>query len=243
MKNTQRNYFLMAVAAIALMVAGCATGPGVEIMTDPNAPVTQAPPVYAVGSSWTFDHTVNGETQRHTTTITEKQEIAGRQVDVHALSPPNRDPGDACDGANGNVHDAVTHNWMGCLKDGEVLGSLSPHSGQYEWPLEVGKTWRSHRTWKDNVVHPQYSGPGWEKWAVVAWEEVTVPAGTFMAYKVVRTGTSWETTSEDVNITWYAPEFGGDIKGMWARGSKDGYGKAEHMWELVSRDPKYPSES
>lgn len=237
-----RGGFILTVVA-AFTAAGCVTERAVEIVMDPDAPVTEAPPVYAVGSSWTYDNTLNGDTQRHTNTIVEKREIDGRVVDVHTKSPPQRDPGAPCDGAHGDMFDAVTHNWVGCHKDGKLLASLSPHSGQYEWPLEVGKSWRSQRTWTDNVLHPDWSGPGWEIWTVVAWEEVTVPAGTFMAYKIVRTGTSWETTSEDVNIVWYAPEFGGSVKGISARGSKDGYGQAEHSWEMISRDPKYPTDS
>ena len=209
MMGTRRNYFLMAVAVIALAAAGCApldTGPQYEVIMDPDAPVTEAPPVYGVGSSWTFDHTVNGETQRRTSTLVEKREIDGREVDVHAVSPPARNPGYPCDGSNGDMFDAVTHSLMGCLKDGETLASLSPHDGQYEWPLEVGKRWRAKYVWRDNVIHPEWSGPSWEEWTIVAWEEVTVPAGTFMAYKVVRTKTSWETASDDVGINWYAPE-------------------------------------
>ena len=243
MLNKGTSWFFALTVAAALMAAGCATDPAVEVMMDPDAPVTEAPPVYAVGSNWTYDHTVNGETQRHTNTIVEKRDIDGRMVDVQQKSPPNRDPGTPCDGAGGDMFDAVTHNWIGCHNDGEILASTTPNNGNYEWPLEVGKSWRSNYTWTDNVLHPDWSGPSWERWTVVAWEEVTVPAGTFMAYKVVRTGTSWETTSEDVNIIWYAPEFGGGIKGIFARGSKDGYGKAEHMWEMVSNDPKYPPES
>ena len=243
MQNKRISLLFALTVTAALAFTGCATGPTVEIMMDPDAPVTEAPPVYAVGSSFTFDHTVNGETQRHTTIIVEKQELDGRQVDVHALSPPNRDPGTPCDGANGNMHDAVTHNWMGCLKDGEILASTTPHNGYYEWPLEVGRSWRSDYTWTDNVIHPDWSGPSWEEWTVVAWEEVTVPAGTFMAYKVVRTKTNWETESEDMSTLWYAPEFGGGVKGITVRSDMDGYGAAELMWELVSKDPKYPSES
>ena len=240
---TRTRYFLIVGVAAVFVVVGCATEPAVEIMMDPDAPVTQAPPVYAVGSSWTTDHTVNGGTERITSTIVEKREIDGRVVDVHAYSMPESSPGFACDGANGGMFDAVTHNWKGCLKDGEVLASVSPHTGQYSWPLEVGKSWRAERTYTDNVLHPEYSGPSWEEYTVVAWEEVTVPAGTFMAYKIVRTKTAWETTSEDSSINWYAPEVGGSIKGIWVRGKKDGYGPAEHMWEFVSNDPKYPSES
>ena len=243
MMNKRTSYFFALIVVAALIATGCATGPTVEIMMDPNAPVTEAPPVYAVGSSWTTDHTVNGETERVTSTIVEKREIDGRVVDVHSYSIPENSPGFACDGANGGMHDAVTHNWVGCLKDGEVLASLNPHNGQYSWPLEVGRSWRSERTWTDNVLHPDYSGPGWEEYTVVSWEEVTVPAGTFMAYKVVRTKASWETTSTDSSISWFAPEVGGFIKGIWVRSVNDGYGPAEHMWELADRNPKYPSES
>ena len=245
--NIRTRYFFVLVVAAAFVAAGCASevveAPAVEIMMDPDAPVTEAPPVYAVGSSWTTDNTSNGETVRGTTTIVEKREIAGREVDVHAYSPPSTDPGAPCDGANGTMYDAVTHNWMACLKDGEALNSLSPYGGQFAWPLEVGKTWRAEFDWVDHVIHPEWAGPLWEEYAVVAWEEVTVPAGTFMAYKIMRTGTSWETTSEDANMVWYAPEIGGSVKGVFIRGSKDGYGPAEHSWELVGRDPKYPAES
>ena len=243
MMNIRTRYFLVLAVAAAFAAAGCATGPTVEIMMDPDAPVTEAPPVYAVGSSWTFNSTVNGETVQGTTAIVEKRDIDGREVDVHAYSPPNREPGVPCNGATGNMHDAVTHNWMACLKDGKILESISPYGGQFAWPLEVGRTWRAKFDWMDHVIHPEWAGPLWEEWTVVAWEEVTVPAGTFMAYKVLRTRTSWETTSEDANIVWYAPEWGGSVKGVFVRGKKDGYGPSESMWEIVSKDPKYPAES
>ena len=240
MMNMRTRYFLVLAAAAAFAFGGCATGPTVEIMMDPDAPVTEAPPVYAVGSSWTVDQTANGETHRTTSTIVEKRDIDGREADVHAQDSPSRDPAGTCDGANGSIHDAVTHNWMACLKDGEVLGSYTPHSGQYDWPLEVGKVWRAQRTWTDNL-NPQWSGPGWEEFTVVAWEEVTVPAGTFMAYKVVRTRTSWQAGGDEYITNWYAPDFGGGVKGMSAY--RNSSGLVEHMWELVSRDPKYPAES
>ena len=87
MMNKRTSYFFALTVVAALVAAGCATGPGVEIMMDPNAPVTEAPPVYAAGSSWTFDHTVNGETQRHITTIVEKtgnRRTPGRRA--HSIS-------------------------------------------------------------------------------------------------------------------------------------------------------------
>ena len=238
MMNIRTGYFLVLAVAAAFAFGGCATAPTVEIMMDPDAPVTEGPGNYGVGTVSTWDHTLNGETVRFTATTVEQREYNGRQVNVNSDSMPSRDPGFPCDGANGSMWDVENDAYVGCLKDGEVLGSTTPYIARYSWPLQVGNNWRTEYTWTDNVINPDWSGPSWEEWTVVAWEEVTVPAGTFMAYKVVRTKTRWEVTSEDVAINWYAPEIPGTVKSIWHRGSRDGYGPAEHMWEMVSYELK-----
>ena len=240
MMDRRRSYFLMAAVTIALAAAGCATdtGPAVEIIMDPDAPVTEGPGNYGVGSTFVFDHTLNGETVQMTQTIVDRVKHEDREVYVLSDAVAYRDPGNPCDGANGALFDVEDDSWVGCTKDGKLLGSTTPHNGRYNWPLQVGKSWQTKYFWSDKVIHPDWSGSNWEERTVVAWEEVTVPAGTFMAYKIVRTKTSWETTSEDVEMSWYAPEIPVTIKGVWHRGSKDGYGPAEHMWELVSYELK-----
>ena len=238
MMNIRARHFFGLVLVAAFVAAGCATGPTVEIVMDPDAPVTEAPGNYGVGTNSSWDHTLNGETVRYTSTIAEKREYNGRQVNVVSDSMPARDPGFPCDGADGSMWDVENDVYVACLKDGEILAQDDPYHGRYDWPLEVGKSWRTTYTWTDNVIQPEWSGPSWEEWTVVAWEEVTVPAGTFMAYKLVRTKTSWQTTSEDVSINWYAPEIPGNVKSVWHRGSRDGYGAAEHMWEMVSYELK-----
>ena len=235
------SYFLALTIAAAFLAAGCATEvaePPVEIMMDPDAPVTEAPGDYGVGTTSTWDHTLNGETVRFTATIVEKRQHDGREVNINSDSMPARDPGFPCDGANGSMWDTETDGYVACLKDGVILSSTTPYIRRYDWPLEVGKSWRTQYFFTDKVIHPDWSGSSWEEWTVVAWEEVTVPAGTFMAYKLVRTKTKWEITDEDVAIIWYAPEIPVTAKSVWHRGSKDGYGAAEHMWELVSYDLK-----
>ena len=241
MMDKRTRYSLALVIAAAFVVTGCAvdTGPAIEIIPNPDAPVTEAPGNYEVGSTWTLDHTLNGETVRYDASIVEKRvDGNGREIYVVAESIPHRDPGFPCDGATGGLWDVANDCWIACTKDGEILASDSPYHGRYDWPLEVGKSWRTNYTWVDNTIHPDWSGPSWEEWTVVAWEEVTVPAGAFMAYKIVRTRTSWETTSEDLAANWYAPEIPGYVKGVWHRGPKDGYGPAEHMWEVVNVDLK-----
>ena len=242
MKDMRSNYFLMAAVVIALVAAGCASevveAPAVEVVMDPDAPVTEAPASYGIGSIWVFNHTLNGETVQMTGTLIDRVQRKGREVYVLSDAVAYRDPGAPCDGANGSLWDVENDGWVGCTKDGKVLASAGPYHGRFNWPLEVGKTWRTRYFWTDKVLHPDWSGSSWQDWAVVAWEEVTVPAGTFMAYKVVRTKGSWETASEDVDIQWYAPELQTAIKSVWHRSPNDGYGGAEHMWELVSYDLK-----
>jgi len=80
-----------------------------------------------------------------------------------------------------------------------------------EFPLHVGKTWRySHKAGK-------YSGPDITKrtversttFIVESYEEITVPAGTFQAFKIVATVES-ESSSPGIltgsHMYWYAPE-------------------------------------
>ena len=87
-------------------------------------------------------------------------------------------------------------------------------------------------------MNPEWSGRGWQRFSVVAWEEVTVPAGTFMAYKVARTNGDWDTVKEENYIIWYAPEPGLIVKLINIRSPRNGYGASDQGWELVSHDLK-----
>ena len=240
--NTRAKYFLMMVGiAATLMAAGCASEvvePPVEIMMDPDAPVTEAPSELGVGTVRTYNYTTNGETYEMAFTIAEKQEYKGNTVSFQTLSAPLKDPGSPCDGANNVLEDAATLSYAACLKDGKLLSAVSPNDGRFEWPLQVGNSWRAGYQWVDKVVRPDWSGRGWQKFAVVAWEEVTVPAGTFMAYKVARTNGDWDTVKEEEYVIWYAPEPQMIVKVIATRSPNNGYGASDQSWELVSYDLK-----
>ena len=241
MMDRRRSYFLTAAVAVALVVAGCATdtGPAVEITMDPDAPVTEAPREFGVGTVRTYNYTINGETYEIAITVAEKQEYkGGRMVDLHTFSTPFRDPGAPCDGANSMLEDIATASYAACLKDGELLSGNVPHDGRFKWPLQVGNSWRANLQFIDRVLHPDWSGPGWQEFTVVAWEEVAVPAGTFMAYKVVRTKGSWDTAKEEEYVIWYAPEPQLMVKLINTRSPKNGYGASQQSWELVSYELK-----
>ena len=246
MMDKRIGHFLALAVVAAFLAAGCATEvvePPVEIMADPDAPVTEAPREYGVGTVRTYSYTSSGESYEMAFTIAEKQEYKGNTVSFQTMSTPLRVPGGPCDGANNTLEDAATLSYAACLKDGKLLSAVSPNDGRFKWPLQVGNSWRASYQWIDKVVNPDWSGRGWQEFAVVAWEEVTVPAGTFMAYKVARTNGDWDTVKEEEYIIWYAPEPQMIVKVIATRSSNNGYGASDQRWELVSYDVKYPAES
>ena len=80
------------------------------------------------------------------------------------------------------------------------------------WPLEVGKKWTQDYEWKraDGV-----SGRSKAEITVVGQEEVEVPAGKFMTFKIERKGTysnSKGGNGREYITFWYAPDAFVDVK-------------------------------
>ncbi len=228
-------------AVLASVLAGCnqatVATDAMDMPVTADAPSAAAPAVNTVGSVFVVaQQRPNGIFRHVTHTIVEEMEHDGRLIHRTEYSPPEDDPGGPCDGANGNLFDARSFNWIGCLKGGELLAQKTPHTGMFAWPLQVGSKWRWHARWSDYAVRPDFSGPDWTDYEVKAYEEVKVPAGTFMAYRVEIVRTQYESHTE---TAWFAPEIGQVIKGAWSRTSKNGYGAApERAWELLSVDLK-----
>ncbi len=101
------------------------------------------------------------------------------------------------------------------------------------WPLTVGKQWSVDL---DYVRPDRTTGNLKQDARVVAYEEVTVPAGKFMAFKVeydgyIRTSTGFN--GRIVDTFWYAPAARADVKHMRRVANQD------FTRELV----KYPAPS
>jgi hypothetical protein len=89
--------------------------------------------------------------------------------------------------------------------DRTVRRAIPPED--WQWPLQVGKTWSATVTWVD--------GPAQDRefvltavWMVEAYEEVKTPAGTFRAFKVSRR----ELESGASQEFWYSPAVKGWVK-------------------------------
>jgi hypothetical protein len=100
--------------------------------------------------------------------------------------------------AGANLHDPATLGLVAVLgRNGAPQQSYDPPI-DYQWPLQVGKTWSSN-----HVVTMQASGarvPVRIDYQVESWGEVTVPAGTFAAYKL-----RWTTSLGETETRWVAP--------------------------------------
>lgn len=224
--------------AEAVMEPDAAEAPATEADVEAGPPVTEGPREFGVGTVRTYNYTINGETYEIAITIAEKLEHKRRMMDLHVFSTPYRDPGAPCDGSNNVLEDVATASYAACLKDGVLLSATSPHNGRFKWPLQVGNSWRARSQFIDKVLHPDWTGPIWQRFEVVAWEEVTVPAGTFTAYRVARTSASWDTAKDEDFAVWYAPEPGLIVKQIETRSPENGYGASEQAWELASYDLK-----
>jgi len=68
-------------------------------------------------------------------------------------------------------------------------------------------------------------------WKVDAYEDLTVPAGTFKAFKI-----SMSTNSEQENTYWFVPQLGINAKQIWRREAKSRFGPGTRELELVSQN-------
>lgn len=98
-------------------------------------------------------------------------------------------------------------------------GAYNPSAKPWRvWPLAVGKRWDFEANWSrpDGV-----SGNTQQKAEVVAYEEVSVPAGQFMAYRLEYRGffnTSRGTNGQQNDTYWYAPDVKANVKHIRSSG-------------------------
>lgn len=99
------------------------------------------------------------------------------------------------------------------LQDARTGRKVAYKTPYRPWPLEVGKKWDAQTEW---VSATGQSGRTKQDAAVVAYEEVTVPAGKFMAYKIEMKGFFNNVSSghngRQSQTVWYAPEAGTAVR-------------------------------
>ncbi len=121
-------------------------------------------------------------------------------------------------------------NWLGIVSGDKPLVTWEPGLG-WDWPLEVGKTWtHNHRM----TIHARNQTIPYQlTQKVEAYEDVTVPAGTFKAFKI-----STSSNLGDENVTWFSPELGIYVKQINTRTAKNAAGPGKREIEVVSHTIK-----
>ncbi len=100
---------------------------------------------------------------------------------------------------------------------------IDPSKPWRAWPLAIGKKWQFASTWTSMAGTPGWTNQNAE---VVAYEEVTVPAGKFMAFRIEHRG-NWHTTDihnklyegPQSDTYWYAPDVRVDVKHVIVAGN------------------------
>lgn len=100
------------------------------------------------------------------------------------------------------------------IRIGLIDGTFKSSSKPWRvWPLQVGKNWSFNADWTraDGV-----NGNTKQEAEVVAYEEVVVPAGKFMAFKIEHKGWyqnySQGGSGKQNDTYWYAPDTQADVK-------------------------------
>lgn len=80
-----------------------------------------------------------------------------------------------------------------------------------KWPLKVGAKWEYEESWTSDDGTTGHTKQNVE---VVAFEKITVPGGSYSAFKIVHRGAFKNARGSSAmnDIYWYAPEMKADVK-------------------------------
>lgn len=186
---------ILAVFVLAIGVCG------------PSLAQTAAEPrPIPVGTKWIVETVDQAGSKKTTLTVTGTSTFQGKPVYL------------ATDGARTTIIDAATNNTIGVMTGDKLASTTVPTEGTLSWPLSVGKVWTASFDYTDYVQGASFSGVS-SRVTVAGYEDVTVPAGTFKAFRIQSTPLQNESVSRTV---WYAPVPGVIVKRLWEReGSRD----------------------
>lgn len=117
--------------------------------------------------------------------------------------------------------------WIGVFRDGKPLMMWNPPAN-FEWPLTVGATFS--KDYSLTMYPAQQTVTYTSTSRVEAYEDVTVPAGAFNAFKVRTT----DTIGND-NVVWFSPELGIFVKQNNRRTAQHAQGPGTRDIEMVSQ--------
>jgi hypothetical protein len=121
---------------------------------------------------------------------------------------------------------APNGSWQGMYSGGKPVITWDPPLN-WDWPLEVGRSWT--REQRMTIHAANRTIPYVLTQTVEAYEDVTVPAGTFKAFKV-----STVTSLGDENLIWFSPELGIFVKQSLKRTGQHAQGPGTREIQLLA---------
>lgn len=168
-----RRRQLLRVLGLPVLAAGCA--PRGNPAAGPSAGALTAAAAYPpIGTKWRV---------RVTDSSLFQSSVRDRDVTATPVTFDGRpgyglaSPGFTC------VLDPATFNPIGTLVNGWVAVTAKPDTGLFSWPLWVGKSWGTTYSYADRLAGIAWP-PAQSSARVAALEAITVPAGTFQAFRI-----------------------------------------------------------
>ena len=163
-------------------------------------------PTIKVGDSWTYQETNDWRSVVTDTYSLAVSSVSDKKIELTRKSEKA--------GTAATVSETPDLNTIAkATSDGNII-RYSPDNGAFSFPLEVGKSWEAKADWTTGERSGSYSLAT----KVVGWEQVTVPAGTFTALKITKTGYYHATNGQNSGsgtmhiVFWYAPAVKGMVK-------------------------------
>ncbi len=190
-RNAHAGWRAALLGVITLSLVACAGQEGPPPPTRINSPPTWRP-----GDSWVYDWKSGADSGTKTAEVFQIEEL--NKVRYYVLRI-------------GHVYHYYTldFKWTGSVRDGRVEARMVPPQPWFVWPLEVGRRWVHRGTYEQRDERKEQN----DTFAVVSAETISVPAGRFYAFKVIR-----EASPTNSDQYWYAPEVGWYVKWIGQRG-------------------------
>ena len=192
--------------ALTLVTAGCA-------MMAPKAEHYVAPPL---GSTWTQVQNSTGSYGSGSTKVSTKRGERTWQGQRYITF----------EGSTALLADS-DGNWVGIVSGDKPIITWDPPIG-WDWPLEVGKSWA--KTSSVTIHAAKKTIPFKYTGKVEAYEDVTVQAGTFKAFKI-----SSSNTLGDETTYWFSPELGTNVKLIQERTAQSPSGPGTRETQIASQ--------
>lgn len=205
MKRILVTIVVVSLIGTAIMGTGCAGNEGQL-------------PTLRIGDQWTYKTVMEGVTYSVTTEVTEEDIVAGVYCYVIEWSCQPAFEG-VVESMSARI-DQSTNFTVTTQFTGTMMGSPFTQVTDYDyrfpdeswWPLEVGKEITVMETLTMTLTSMGQKTAETKRktstYEVVRKEDITVPAGTFMCFKIVE----YDTDGKKLSEKWYSDEVKGEVK-------------------------------